>query len=220
MSRRWQRVLILSGLVIGVAIVALLAIIAYVLLSGDGGGADTEVAHVTPTAVGSPTATPTPRATPSPTPPPPTPSPEPEQPTPVVIIVREEAPPPTLEQPPPAQQPLQPTPISAEKWEALCSDLRAQAELHRIIWNALSIIGAPSDYIKESMLDAEKSVREVCEGLGLTPVLTQNLTTMCSQAGQWRQLILDGIRTFPSLAAQQQEQFNKLGDFIEKYCGG
>ncbi len=119
MSRRWQRVLILSGLVIGVAIVALLALIAYVLLSGDD-GADTEVGRVSPTATRTPTATLTPRATPSPTAPLATPSGQVQQPTSVVTVAPGEATPPAAGQPAPSPaapaptpQPATPTPAAA-----------------------------------------------------------------------------------------------------------
>ena len=59
---------------IGIAIVALLAVIAYALVTGDGDGPSTDVARITETATVSPTATAIPLATPSPTPAPPTPS--------------------------------------------------------------------------------------------------------------------------------------------------
>ncbi|MDP2949553.1 MAG: hypothetical protein Q8P22_08445 [Chloroflexota bacterium] len=112
MSPRWQRVLILGGVVIGVAIVALLAVIVYVLLSGDD-GADTEVARVTPTAARSPTARPTVRATASPTASLPTPRPEPGQPSPVVTIVPGQATPPAAGQPAATPAPSAPTPQPA-----------------------------------------------------------------------------------------------------------
>ena len=105
MNRRWQRVLILSGLTIGVAIVALLAVIAYILLSGDDGG-DTEVGRVTPTATRTPSATLTPRVTPSPTAPLLTPSGQVQQATAVVTIVPGEATtPPSAQQPAPSPSP-------------------------------------------------------------------------------------------------------------------
>ena len=105
MSRTWQRILITGGVVTGVAIVALLAVIAYVLLSGNGGGSGTQVARITPTAAVSAAATRTPRGTPAPTAPAPTLRPELGQASPVVTTVRGETPLPGVEQPLPSSSP-------------------------------------------------------------------------------------------------------------------
>jgi len=104
MNRRWQRVLILSGLTIGVAVVALLALIAYVLLSGDD-GADTDVGRVTPTATRTPSATLTPRVTPSPAAPLLTPQPGLGQATAAVTVVPGETTSPAAQQPAPSPSP-------------------------------------------------------------------------------------------------------------------
>jgi hypothetical protein len=117
MSPTWQRILIAGGGAIGVAIIGLLAVIAYALLSGDGGGPDAEVARITQTATASPTASATPRPTPSPAPPTATPEPTPEatpeppqEPPPPPPVVQEPAPIPVEQQPPPTQEPPPPTP--------------------------------------------------------------------------------------------------------------
>jgi hypothetical protein len=104
-SRRSQRILILGGVAIGLAIVALLTVIAYVLLSGNG-GSESAVGRVT----SSPTATPTSRPTPSPTAPRSTPSPAVGQASPVVTTVPGETPPSAVEQAPPPASPAPPTP--------------------------------------------------------------------------------------------------------------
>jgi hypothetical protein len=116
MSPTWRRILISSGIVIGVAIVALPAVIAYALLGGNNDASDAEIVRITTAITASPTeiATP-PRATPSP---PPTarleptreatPKPTQEPPSPTV----QASPSPPVEEPPavPKEEPPPPTP--------------------------------------------------------------------------------------------------------------
>jgi hypothetical protein len=131
MSLFWRRVLIIGGFVVGAAMVALLAVIAYALLSEDDGGPAVQVAQPTATSTPRPVVTRTPLATPTPTPPPPPPTqtaeptpeateeppppapveeqPPPAQEQPAIPPPTEEAPPPT-EEPPPATQPPSPAP--------------------------------------------------------------------------------------------------------------
>ena len=97
---------------IGIAIVALLAVIAFALLARDGGGSDSEVAQMTATATIRPAATTTPRATPS-LPPAGTPELTPEatiEPAEVPTRAQEQpAAPPATEEPLPAT--LEPAPV-------------------------------------------------------------------------------------------------------------
>jgi len=61
----WRRVAVVSGLLIGVAVVGLLAVVVYILLSGDGSDQTTEVTRASPTRVVSPTAVATPTPAPA-----------------------------------------------------------------------------------------------------------------------------------------------------------
>jgi len=125
MSPLWRRILISGGFAIGVAIVALLAVIAFALVSEDNGGHGAEVARVTATATASPAATATPRPTPTPAPTPqPTPEPTEEPPPPT----QEEPPPPTPEPPVPTEEPftatLEPAPVpSVEEMTSIPSSI-------------------------------------------------------------------------------------------------
>ena len=65
MSPSWRRILISAGFAAGVAIVALLAIIAYALLSDEGGGSPPQVAQPAQTATPRPSPTATLRPTPT-----------------------------------------------------------------------------------------------------------------------------------------------------------
>jgi hypothetical protein len=68
MSPRWQRILISGGVAIGVAIVAVPAVIAYALVRSNNDGSEADIAHITSTTFASAAAITAPRATPSPTP--------------------------------------------------------------------------------------------------------------------------------------------------------
>jgi hypothetical protein len=118
-SPLWRRILVAVGFGIGIAVVALLAIIAYALLSDEGGGPPPQVAQPTETATPRPSPTATPRA--SPTAALPTVTPEAtqqatpqatEEPPPAPVIqeqpspTQEEPAPPTEEPPVPTQEPL------------------------------------------------------------------------------------------------------------------
>jgi hypothetical protein len=115
----WRRILIAGGFIIGIAIVALLAIVAYALLGEDDGEPGPQVAQRTQTATPAatpiptpqaPTPTPAPEPTPEPTQAPPLPAPVEEQPPPV-----EEPPPlPPTEEPPAAPPPVEEPPLPAE----------------------------------------------------------------------------------------------------------
>lgn len=110
MTPVWRRVLIVGGVVLGIAIVALLAVIAYALLGEEDGEPAAQVAQPTTTATPTPVVARTPEATPTPTPPPPTPTPTPEpteEPPPPAPV--EEQPPP-VEEPPPVDEPPPPPP--------------------------------------------------------------------------------------------------------------
>ena len=113
MNRTSQRILVLGGILIGLVIIALLAVIAVLLVSGDDDGSS-EAARVTATATGSPTPRSTPRTTPAATAPPSSHSPEPQQPASVATVVPEATPPPTEQQPastaPPSAPPATTTP--------------------------------------------------------------------------------------------------------------
>ena len=183
-----------GGFIVGVAIVGLLAVIAYALLSGGDGGPDVELVRITATATANPTATATPVATLNPTMPPPTPSPEPEQPTPIVIIVREDAPPPTVETAPPAQESLPPTPVPAEELNRMCSDERALLALYDMVvpYSASRGLPLPPEDIMRDLAESQTFVTTNCRGIGLTPVPSQGLTTTCSQAGELRGILGQG----------------------------
>jgi len=104
----WRRMLIVGGFMIGIAIVALLAVIAYALLSEESGGPAGQVAQ--PTATPTPVVTRTPVATLTPTLPPPAPTATPEPTPSPEPAVEEQAPPPVEPQPPPQEvQPPPPT---------------------------------------------------------------------------------------------------------------
>jgi len=134
---------------IGVAIVGLLAVIAFALLSEDGGGPAAEVAHLTPAATTTPAATATPRPTPTPMPPTPTleptPQPIPEataQPTEEPSPIQEVPPPPTegpppvteeppasTEEPPPSQPTEEPSTPTSEPPPSVCDGLPTYSEV-------------------------------------------------------------------------------------------
>lgn len=117
-----QRVLIVGGVVLGVAIMGLLAFNTYAILSEDDGGPGAQVAQPTQGATPTPTATPVAMPTPTPLPPMPTVTPEPtieEQPPPPVEEepAAAEEPPPVQEEAPPPQEPppIQQAPLATEQ---------------------------------------------------------------------------------------------------------
>lgn len=89
MSPFWRGFLVAAAFAVGMAIVGLLAVVAYALLSGGDGGPAAEVASITQTATASPSATAMPRATTAP----PTSTPEatPEPPEESPALTEEEA---------------------------------------------------------------------------------------------------------------------------------
>ena len=245
MSPFWRGIVTAGAFTVGVAIVALLGVIAYALLTSDGSGPDAEVARITQTATASPTATATPRPTPIPAPPTATPeaTPQPTQePTPPPAVVQEPAPIPVEQQPPPTQEPPpppppteepppptpQPTPLpptpppmvavtpSAEsvQW---CSDARAAADLYDIQVDDAALRGLSGTEIVQALqrelTEAQTYVATNCQGIGLTPVPSQQLTTMCSQAGQ-----LKGLASGQDDSASQQ-LVGRLDAFTARYCG-
>jgi hypothetical protein len=249
MSLTWRRILTAGGFAIGVAIIGLLAVIAYALLSRDGDGPDAEVARIAQTVTASPTATATPRPTPTPTLPAPTPQPTPEatpeptqEPPPPPPVVQEPAPIPVEQQPPPTQEPLSapppteepppptaqltpppptPPPIvtvtpSAELVQA-CSDARAAAELYDILVDDAALRGLSNteevQAVQQALTNTQAFLDADCQGLGLTALPSQNLTTMCSQAGQ-----LKGQAGGQQDSASQQ-MVGRLDAFTARYCG-
>jgi hypothetical protein len=125
LSPFWRGALAASGFIVGLAIVGLLAVIAYAMLSSDDSDSGAEVGRLTQTATPRPSPTARPTATPTPpatTPPTATPEPTPEvtpeptqEPPPPAPVVQEPVVPVVEEQPPPAQEepPPQPPTVAA-----------------------------------------------------------------------------------------------------------
>lgn len=199
--------------IIGVAIVALLAVIAYALLSDEDGEPAAQVAQPTATATPTLAVTRTPVPTPTPTPPPPTPSPKP---------VVEEQPPPalTIDEPAPLLATEEPLSSGQQQIAELCSALRAQREMTQIRFDMLNILGLDSEFLKDYLVETVSLLRD-CDkkGLGFEPIPSSELTSICVQAGRARQQMLEGIGLEDQATAiQLGNELTKLDAMIAKWC--
>lgn len=176
--------------VVGVAIVALLAVIAYALLTGDDDGSESEVPGIAQGATATLTATP--RVTPSPTPPAatselsPTPCPDCPDPTPCPACPEPvtcpacicptcpespACPPPTVcpDCPKPSQGTCsllypcpQPTGPTASEQAQWCSNARAQGSILESQINICEMFDNPCTYEREELANVEAYLNAYC----------------------------------------------------------
>lgn len=207
--------------IIGVAIVALLAVIAFALVSDDG-GTSTELAQISKTATPGPglAATATPQATPSPTPPAATPEPSPTpcpdcpEPTPCP----EETPCPACPEPitcPACICPACPTALDLRS--DLCASLKVLIEIAEIRVDVAEkgrLVGGTETEARTRLAGAQRDFDQECQGVPLAK--PSALASGCALAGEEVGVLRRDL--LYNADVQTQIWANQVDDIVGEYC--